>query len=278
MLYELEAASAPDAAPPSNEKVAAIREVDPALSLHYWDWNQDPHSLFTLDFMGAPDGSTTPTVTWVPPGRAKASIWRTRQTTTIATTTFIRWSNRRPIPARGATPFTPTRRTSSASLKRNVQPGVPPIGTSNFGGKHWSTDTELTNAATFADFDDLMQGFAGDAHGLAHGWIGGNLSNQHMSFRDPFVYLLHSNVDRAWAMWQTQPGHPERLDPNQVSGSLGSDPAITVQLQPWAGTGPWPTRPWYMPENQQQVKTSRRRTHQSSSRRVTTRCPPIHRS
>lgn len=54
------------------------------------------------------------------------------------------------------------------------------------------------------------------AHGAAHSYIGGNLGDPHLSFRDPFVFLLHSNIDRLWAMWQRQPGHPERLDPAQV--------------------------------------------------------------
>jgi len=56
---------------------------------------------------------------------------------------------------------------------------------------------------------------------------------------------------------QTQVGHPERLDPNQIYGALGSDPEINEPLQPWAGTGPWPTRPWYTPENEQISKTSK---------------------
>jgi hypothetical protein len=34
----------------------------------------------------------------------------------------------------------------------------------------------------------------------------------HDAFRDPFVFLLHSNVDRIYAMWQCDPAHPERLD------------------------------------------------------------------
>ena len=33
-----------------------IRDVDPDLSLHYWDWNEDPHDLFTADFMGSSSG------------------------------------------------------------------------------------------------------------------------------------------------------------------------------------------------------------------------------
>ncbi|MDQ2880805.1 MAG: tyrosinase family protein [Actinomycetota bacterium] len=30
---------------------------------------------------------------------------------------------------------------------------------------------------------------------------------QHFSFHDPFVFLIHSNVDRLWAMWQEAPCH-----------------------------------------------------------------------
>src|SRR5260370_17043849 len=106
-------------------------------------------------------------------------------------------------------------------------------------------------------------------HGLAHDLIGGpfpsdgTLNNPHLSFRDPFVFLLHSNVDRLWAMWQTQPGQAWRVDPNQVYGSAGSDPSINAPLQPWAGengwqmNGHWPVRPWYSPENLQVTKTSK---------------------
>jgi hypothetical protein len=241
----------------TNRFEAMLREVDPALSLHYWDWNQDPHPLFAPDFMGSPDGSTTPTGDVGAPWAAEGFYLANPPNDNYRDDNVHSLVQPTPNPSTWSYALHANPTDPPASLKRNVQPGVPPVGTGNFGGEHWSTDTELTNAATFADFDDLMQGSAGDAHGLAHGWIGGNLSNPHMSFRDPFVYLLHSNVDRLWAMWQTQPGHPERLDPNQVYGSLGSDPAITAQLQPWAGTGPWPTRPWYTPENQQQVKTSK---------------------
>src|SRR6187200_790553 len=34
-----------------------LREVDPQLSLHYWDWNTDPIDLFKPDFMGAAEPS-----------------------------------------------------------------------------------------------------------------------------------------------------------------------------------------------------------------------------
>jgi Common central domain of tyrosinase len=40
-----------------NRLEAMLREVDPDLSLHYWDWNTDPADLFTVEFMGSADGS-----------------------------------------------------------------------------------------------------------------------------------------------------------------------------------------------------------------------------
>jgi hypothetical protein len=92
-------------------------------------------------------------------------------------------------------------------------------------------------------------------HGLAtagvHGYIGGTLGQAHSSFEDPFVFLMHANVDRLFAMWQTAPGKAWRLDPQQVYGIEGNstgNTGILTSMEPWAGgTG---TRPWAPPENQ----------------------------
>jgi hypothetical protein len=40
------------------------------------------------------------------------------------------------------------------------------------------------------------------AHNSIHGYIGGDIGAQHQAFEDPFVFLLHANVDRLFAMWQ----------------------------------------------------------------------------
>src|ERR1700674_282789 len=104
------------------------------------------------------------------------------------------------------------------------------------------------------------------AHGNAHSYIGGNLGDPHLSFRDPFVFFLHSNIDRLWAMWQRQPGHRERLDPAQVYDTEENSTLIAgrndvevgepywgiqLPLAPWAGFAAqtqmkdvWPVRPW----------------------------------
>src|SRR5205823_174958 len=57
------------------------------------------------------------------------------------------------------------------------------------------------------------RGIIEELHNSGHGYIGGTIGDAHTSFRDPFVFLLHSNVDRLFALWQLQSGHAERLDP-----------------------------------------------------------------
>src|SRR6266581_4767460 len=172
------------------------------------------------------------------------------------------------------------------SLTRNKRAGAPPVGGS-IDGFDWPSDSQLLNAATWEEFNDLMMGVEtgtsnNGAHAGAHSYIGGVLSSAHTSFRDPFVFFLHSNVDRLWAMWQRL--NPSvRLDPTQVYGSEENskgagdvsslDPSwgILSPLEPWAGPGAQtaatgvianvvPIRPWAAPENEQLFKDSKNLT------------------
>ena len=61
------------------------------------------------------------------------------------------------------------------------------------------------------------------AHDTAHGYIGGGIAFEHHSFRDPFVFLLHSYTDRLLAMWQRTGGNAWRLDPSQMYGAASLD-------------------------------------------------------
>jgi hypothetical protein len=226
-----------------------LRSVDPALSMHYWDWTEDPNFMFTSDFMGSPQGQAG--APWLQPGlydptaQAQGRPFRSDDE-------FDATNN----------PFDPP-----LNMLRTVQTGAPVTP---------DQDAQIIAAPDFPTFNTLING----AHSAAHFFIGGTLGNAHTSFRDPFVFLLHSNVDRLFAMWQRQPGHPERLDPAQVYGplsnTLGSGDVSSGQpqwgilspLEPWAGpeaqnaaTGiimhVAPARPWAPPENQQVVKDSR---------------------
>ena len=204
-----------------NRLEGLLREVDPDLSLHYWDWTVDPTStaggranLFTPQFMGNAHGDAGPPLQ----------------------------------------DFESTEGFGHTHVWRNVLGGVPAI----------ISDHDLIHSSDGAMQSgqyDLFLNAMQIAHGYAHvSYIRGTISDSHFSFHDPFVFLLHSNVDRLWAMWQTQIGQEWRLDPNQTYGAAGADPmsSLNTEVQPWAGdegTGYPPLRPWAPPENQQIHKT-----------------------
>jgi hypothetical protein len=89
----------------------------------------------------------------------------------------------------------------------------------------------------------------GGAHGISHGYIGGTILQPHYSFHDPFVFLIHSNLDRLWAKWQTDPAFPTRLTPAGAYSGVSPDNASRLSndyVNPWAGeTGlePWTSDP-----------------------------------
>jgi len=105
-----------------------------------------------------------------------------------------------------------------------------------------------------------------NAHNTLHNYIGGTIGDPHTAFRDPFIFLLHSNIDRIWASWQKIQGQQWRLDPDLIYGiesntqAQGEDPGILTPLSPWAGInapgiedGVIPARPWAPPENEDQL-------------------------
>ena len=206
-----------------NRLEALLREVDPALSLHYWDWTTDPRSaaggaaaLFTNEFMGSANGDAGfPLQDFESTeGGGHLKVWRS---------------------VNGGAPGTP---------------GSP------------SDNTIVTSADASAQANQYHDFWVNDAghpnslentHDNAHGYIGGSIAKQHFSFHDPFVFLLHSVVDRLWSMWQLAAGKAWRLDPNQVYGAEGTAASIVADLEPWSGLSG--LRPWAPPDNQQVVKT-----------------------
>lgn len=71
----------------------------------------------------------------------------------------------------------------------------------------------LNNSAAFPQMRTTLEGL----HNSAHFYYA--MVSPHNAFRDPFVFLIHSNVDRIYAQWQTDPAHPERLVASTVYGA-----------------------------------------------------------
>jgi Common central domain of tyrosinase len=254
--------------------------------LHYWDWTTDPRgSIFGPGFMGSSGG---------PGGRFPDPNIRFPGSNPTGDVGPPFWD-----PANGLVFGTPQDRRNPASpvtaapfpIWRNVKAGAPgaPI-TAPFNMPSDSTiATTGNNLATDQQYralsghqlalinQDLSQVLGLTlAHNIAHGYIGGTVGGDaHFAFLDPFVFLLHSNVDRLWAMWQTTPGQSWRLDPNVVYGVDGSTTkvanragfngfidGILTELEPWAGNpnndpSVRKIRPWAPPDNQTEVKNSK---------------------
>jgi hypothetical protein len=212
-----------------------LRKVDSRISLHYWDWTSDPRrcpdgkggfvNLFTEKFMGSDDGDAGP-----PLQNFESTEWTERP----GNHHFI-W--------------------------RQVRPGRPRVPSDEKIVTHADHLDERMqfNAITSQESTNALH----RVHDYIHGYIGGTISDPHFSFHDPFVFLIHSNVDRLWAMWQTVPSERQwRTDPQKVYGIEGDAPSIIDTLGPWYGTTG--LRPWSNPadwqgdpDNKKETKTSK---------------------
>ena len=217
-----------------------VRQINPQLSLHYWDWTQDPRAipnanlgggvtgtlnLFTTDFMGY-GGSTSAPIgePWLSAGYYVPGTTSDRDATS-----------------------------NPADPPRTVSRSVGGFGTAPASANQ---DQAVVAAGDYATMRRNLE----RVHDYMHGFV--NMGSQHFSFRDPFVFLLHSNVDRLFALWQLQPGLPQRLDPNLVYAPESGDPRLNSNIEPWSTGHAFDefgiehfTRPWYAPENQGVPKT-----------------------
>jgi hypothetical protein len=195
-----------------NHMESLLRQVDSRLSLHYWDWTTDPRAappggvvLFTHQTMGD-DGHGGINRVPADGGGDAGDPFADFETTEGGGHNFI-WRN---VAAQAAKPD-----------------GTPDL----------ASDSGILSNTDFTSFATALKA----AHdNTAHSYIGGTIIDPHYSFHDPFVFLLHSNLDRIWAIWQRQPGHADRLNPATAYGTIATDEGFPADyfdewVQPWAG-------------------------------------------
>ena len=229
----------------TNRFEALLRQVNPMLSLHYWDFREDPRNipdgnvgggvvgtvnLFDSNFMGSssgPAGDPWLAGGFYDPQAGSAGHALDRDATD--------------------NPVDPPR--NIPRTRPPIVAGAPPAP---YDITNQSDALGLNHGQDFPAFRVALENF----HNLAHVYFG-NVS-PHNAFRDPFVFLLHSNLDRIYAQWQTDPTHPERLNPNTVYGTesnldvqvpeLGNvvTQNLTHLVEPWStGVGEFHAiRPW----------------------------------
>jgi Mg-chelatase subunit ChlD len=189
-----------------------LRDINPQLSLHYWDFRDDPRNipggnvglgvqglvrLFDDNaepFMGSSSGSAGDP--WLHEGYYDPAAGT---------------SGHPPARIEGDdldhNPYDPPTdipRTRPPSVLGSVPNPMPNVA------------NREANILQQTDFPTMRQALE-QLHNDSHVYFAD--ISPHLAFRDPFVYLLHSNIDRIYSMWQTDPAFPARLQPNTVYGS-----------------------------------------------------------
>jgi hypothetical protein len=253
----------------TNRFEALIREINPQLSLHYWDFKEDPRAipnanlgggnvgtlnLFDVNFMGSPGiqenvnpaggpiGDPWLTAGFYDPQAGTSGHPQAREVSGSPTDPpqFVMRPSNYPGP-----PPAPLITANQENTILALQQYGPAIANNHSG-----------DPAYQAIKPNYFRTAWEDVHNSAHPYFAD--ISPHDAFRDPFVFLLHSNVDRIFAMWQCDPAHPERLDPATVYGAetnmdvdviavgVHSVQNLTHQVEPWStGHGEFhDIRPW----------------------------------
>jgi Common central domain of tyrosinase len=257
-----------------------LRAYDPTISLPYWDWESTPHGLL-MDpalpgFMGHPSNTvcgkdangnwTTDGVHCIAGGDGSSNGWHELDDMDpVARPLGLPWAGT------GVTNplYDPTCSTACSDMMLDpcTHTAICPnpcrenlvTGTWNtaFNPKRisqWSSfdlfnaDMSSFDLAALPTYEQLADEI-NVIHVNVHSFLGnggGDLGPFETSARVPLLFLMHANIDRIWAGWQSQ--DPARSDPNQptiaygayASTPLAGDPreGILTKLEPWADNPP----------------------------------------
>ena len=184
---------------------AALMQVDPTVTLPYWNWGfgsaAETNDLFVDDKMG-PRGSS------------------------ITSGYFAQTPN------------------SYNPLGWEVHPDLRPLGAALLRSGTSSTTSLPTLAAVlealdlslFSDFRPAIEAGTGlsSAHGGmhngVHGWVGGDMGYM-TSPNDPIFFMHHAQIDRLWAIWQRK--HPGSANYNDAGVHVGQGHGTNDNMWPW---------------------------------------------
>jgi Common central domain of tyrosinase len=137
-----------------------LRLAEQDVSLHYWDWNEDPKDLFTSEFMGSAKGEAGKP--WLDAGfyNPYPSDDHYRGVDSLD----IEHQN----PA--DPPISLTRQKKDGTLKEYVEGR----------GRHLYTDKEIIESKNYLEMRLKLE----TVHNHAHNYIGGSIGDAHTSFRE----------------------------------------------------------------------------------------------
>lgn len=193
----------------------ALEQLDPNVSLPYWDWTVDrtlTASLWDSDFMGG-NGAGADQRVMDGPFAFSTGEWTLNVRDPGDTTSFLT----RAFGAMGALPTQ-----QAVSDAKEVIP---------YDAAPWNANSSMNTS-----FRNRLEGVI---HNPGHMWVGGSMMAM-SSPNDPVFWLHHCNIDRLWAEWQTE--HPEQgyLPPSGTSGVVAGH-ALDDPMPPWDNEASPPT-------------------------------------
>lgn len=162
-----------------------LQEIDPSVTLPYWDWDAAAPNVFTEDFIGA--GAN--------PGATRGAGGALQEPVFASTNPLNGWNTLLPF--------------ASGELRRRTfnQTVAPDAGFFLPLDDPAAGDPDLMAYDDFgprSSSDSFSWRQERDCHDYGHVWNcgAGHLRRPERSAADPQFYLLHTQVDRQWAYWQ----------------------------------------------------------------------------
>ncbi|MFJ8645613.1 tyrosinase family protein [Streptomyces sp. NPDC093546] len=198
----------------------ALREVDPKVTVPYWDWTRDntpASSLWSEDFMGGNGRRRDLQVTTGPFAYAKGN-WTIK--VGVTENRFLTRDFGNPADPIGL----PTRRELADAMDETVYDSDPWDSTSRTG------------------FRNKLEGWTRERgngrwrnHNRVHRWVGGLMLGG-ASVNDPVFWLHHAFVDLLWSRWQSEnprAGYLPATPPPRGSDQHRRVVARDERMPPW---------------------------------------------
>ena len=189
-----------------------LQAIDPSVSVHYWRFDLPAPRIFTRIFMG-----------------------ETKRSQSVAD--FVTLDPGNPLVGWVTDAVPGIFRSAVFNTQTEAAPGRPGFAL-------------LNQAQTLALGPNYPQfrGMEGSPHGAAHVSFNGWLSSIPTAPKDPLFFMLHSNVDRLWGMWQWINHRVNADDANVYTGQNRDGRRVNDTMWPWNRVTT-PPRPNFAPGN-----------------------------
>ena len=187
-----------------------LQTIDPTVSMHYWRFDEPAPNVFTRQFMGETQRSTT-------------------------TASFVTLAPTNPLVGWVTDSVPGILRSANFNTLTQSAPGQPGFAT-------LTQAQTLALGATYPPFS----GMEGSPHGAAHVSFNGWISSIPTAPKDPLFFMLHSNVDRLWALWQWLNRRTDAASAATYTGQNRDGRRVADTMWPWNGVVT-PPRPNFAP-------------------------------